>query len=290
MENSESNFNKKLEMNNIWISYDDVGIGKTPILFLHGFPFNKSMWEEQLDFLKESHRLISIDIRSFGQSQDNHIETSINLFANDIIEFMNTLQLKKVILCGLSMGGFIALNAVKKYPKRFSALILCDTQCAADTIEQKTKRLETIKEIETNGITNFTATFLKALFHKDSITNKIGLVSKIESDILANSAGVIIGGLKALATRAETCISLNQIKIPTLIICGREDQVTPLPHSEFMHLNIANSTLKIIENAGHLSNLEQPEAFNAELLEFLLSEPVVSIANRVKEPNSNLFV
>ena len=148
MQNSESNFNKKLELNNIWISYDDVGIGKTPILFLHGFPFNKSMWAEQLDFLKESHRLISIDIRSFGQSQDNHIETSINLFANDLIEFMNVLQLKKVIICGLSMGGFIALNAVKKYPKRFSALILCDTQCIADTAEVKEKRYKTIDEIE----------------------------------------------------------------------------------------------------------------------------------------------
>jgi len=290
MQNSESNFNKKLELNNIWISYDDVGIGKTPILFLHGFPFNKSMWEEQLDFLKESHRLISIDIRSFGQSQDNHIETSINLFANDLIEFMNVLQLKKVIICGLSMGGFIALNAVKKYPKRFSALILCDTQCAADTIEQKTKRLETIKEIETNGITNFTAKFLKAIFHEDSIANKIGLVSKIEADILANNPAVIIGGLKALASRTETCSNMNKIEIPTLIICGREDQVTPLSESEFMHINIKNSSLKIIENAGHLSNLEQPEAFNAELLEFLSSEPIISIANTVKEPNSNIFV
>ena len=188
------------------------------------------------------------------------------------------------------MGGFIALNEVKKYPKRFSALILCDTQCAADTMEEKTKRLETIKEIEINGITNFTTTFLKAVFHKDSIVNKIGLVSKIEADILANAPGVIISGLKALASRAETCSSMNKIEIPTLIICGREDQVTPLSESEFMHINIKNSSLKIIENAGHLSNLEQPEAFNTELLEFLLSEPILSIATAVKEPNSNMFV
>jgi pimeloyl-ACP methyl ester carboxylesterase len=188
------------------------------------------------------------------------------------------------------MGGFIALNAIKKYPKRFSALILCDTQCASDTKEQKAKRMETIKEIEINGTSNFTASFIETVFHEESIENKTGLVNKITADILANTPEVIIGGLKALASRAETCSSLNKIDIPTLIICGREDQVTPLSQSEYMHRNIENATLKIIDNAGHLSNLEQPEAFNAELLEFLLSEPVVSIANKVKEPNSNLFV
>lgn len=290
MENSESNFNKKLELNNIWISYDDIGVGKTPILFLHGFPFNKSMWENQVDFLKDSYRILTLDIRSFGQSLDNHIEVSIELFSNDLIQFMNALELKKVIICGLSMGGFIALNAVKKHPKRFSALILCDTQCAVDTKEQKAKRIETIKEIELNGISNFTSNFLEAVFHEETFATKIGLVAKIESDILANTPAIIVSGLKALASRAETCSSINKIEIPTLIICGREDQVTPLSQSEFMHRIIKNSTLKIIENAGHLSNLEQPEAFNTELLEFLLSEPILSIATAVKEPNSNMFV
>ncbi|MDP2162124.1 MAG: alpha/beta hydrolase [Flavobacterium sp.] len=290
MENYLSNYNKKIDVTNIKISYNDVGIGKIPILFLHGFPFNKSMWEEQLEFLKDSHRLISIDIRSFGQSLENHLEVSIDLFTNDLIQFMNALGLKKVILCGLSMGGFIALNAVKKHPKRFAALVLCDTQCASDTEEQKAKRMETIQEIEANGISKFTASFLKAVFHEDSLSNKIGLVAKIEADILANSPAVLIGGLKALASRQETCSSLDKIEIPTLIICGREDQVTPLSQSELMHQNIENSILKIIENAGHLSNLEQPEAFNAALLEFLLSEPIISMTNSVKEPNSNLFV
>lgn len=291
MEQSDLKYNGKIEVNNALLAYNDVGIGKIPIVFLHGFPFDKSMWDEQLAFFKTTHRLISYDLRSFGQSQNKEDkELSIDLFADDLVHFLDALQLKKVIVCGFSMGGYVALNAVKRFPNRFEALVLCDTQCVADTMEEKAKRYETIKQIEVNGITNFSTMFLNAVFHEDSMVNKKTLVTKIKSVILANPTDVIADGLKALATRAETCSTLNQIDLPTLIICGRADVVTPISQSEYMHSHIKNSTLKIIENAGHLSNLEQPDAFNTELLEFLLSEPIISRVDAIKEPNSNLFV
>lgn len=290
MEKSNSTLNSTIEVNNIKISYNDVGIGKIPVVFLHGFPFNKSMWDNQLETFKETHRFIAVDFRSFGQSTNDGSALSMDLLADDLIGFLNALKLRQVIICGLSMGGFVALNAITRYPERFAALILCDTNCVADKPEQREKRYKTIEEIEKNGISKFSATFLDSLFADDTYSTNKQLVGKINADILANSPEVIINGLKALATRSETCSTLGKIAVPTLIICGREDEITPLEQSEFMNKHMKNATLKVIENAGHLSNMEQPEAFNAELLEFLSSEPIITMVNSIKEPNANLFV
>lgn len=253
------------------LSYDDVGEGSIPIIFLHGFPFDKSMWQEQLDFLESSHRLISCDIRGFGKSTDEETPLSIDLFADDLIHFMDRLSIDKAILCGLSMGGFIALNALKRFPEYFEALILCNTQCIADTYQVQDKRYKTIDEIESNGVADFNEGFIKSVFCKDSIANKKALVEQLRSVVYANSEHIIKEGLIALAERSETCSHLSEINIPTLIICGREDQVTPLAQSEFMNAGIKGSTLHVIDNAGHVSNLEQPDVFNKHLLDFLTS-------------------
>jgi 3-oxoadipate enol-lactonase len=290
MEKSNSNFNSTIEVNNIKISYNDVGIGKIPIVFLHGFPFNKSMWDNQLATFKDTHRFISLDFRSFGQSSNDGSGLSMDLLADDLIGFLNALKLRQVIICGLSMGGFVTLNAIKRFPERFAALILCDTNCVADTAEQREKRKEVIKEIEKNGTSKFSTTFLDSLFADATYSSKKQLVGKINADILANTPEVITAGLKALANRTETCSALDKIAVPTLIICGREDEVTPLEQSEFMNKHIKDSTLKVINDAGHLSNMEQPKDFNAELLEFLSSEPIITMVNSIKEPNANLFV
>jgi len=270
----------KMELNNVYqslfievnyttISYNDAGEGSVPVLFLHGYPFDKTMWHDQLDYLKSSHRVIACDVRGFGKSTDEESPLSIDLFAEDLLLFMDKLKIEKAVLCGLSMGGFIALNAVKKFPNRFKALILCDTQCIADTPEVKEKRYQTIEQIKLDGVATFNEEFIKSVFHADSLTNKKELVESLRTVVFANSPAVIMAGLTALAARAETCSSLEAIRIPTLIICGREDAVTPLTQSEFMQEHIKGSTLKIINNAGHVSNLEHPDEFNKHLLDFL---------------------
>jgi pimeloyl-ACP methyl ester carboxylesterase len=269
METETKGYDLTIPVNNFHLSYDDIGEGIIPIIFLHGYPFDKTMWQGQLDFLKSSYRLIPCDIRGFGKSTDEESSLSIDLFADDLIEFMDELSIDKAIICGLSMGGFIALNAMKRFPDRFEALILCDTQCIADTAEVKEKRYKTINEIEADGVADFNEGFIKSVFHKDSITNKKELVEQLRSVVFANSEHVIIQGLIALAERSETCSTLNEITIPTLIICGREDEVTPLAQSELMNKAIEGSILCVIDNAGHVSNLEQPEEFNIHLHDFL---------------------
>ncbi|MDP3394994.1 alpha/beta fold hydrolase [Sediminibacterium sp.] len=270
METLNQGFNLTIPVNNFHLSYDDVGEGSTPIICLHGFPFDKTMWKGQLDFLESKNRIIACDIRGFGKSTDETSYLSIDLFSEDLIAFMDALNIDKAIICGLSMGGFIALNALKRFPDRFEALILCDTQCIADSLEVHEKRYEIIDEINTNGVANFNEGFIKSVFHKDSITNKKELVEKLRGVVFANSENIIKKGLVALAERSETCSTLNEIAIPTLIICGSEDEVTPLVQSESMLSTIKDSILHVIHNAGHVSNLEQSQEFNEQLLNFLI--------------------
>jgi pimeloyl-ACP methyl ester carboxylesterase len=276
LEQDTSYQNLLTAVNDFTISYNDIGEGRTPILFLHGYPFDKSMWKGQLDSLKSSHRLIAIDIRGFGQSIDEKSALSIDMFGKDLIEFMDKLGIKKAIICGLSMGGFIALNVMKEFPSRFEALVLCDTQCIADTIEVKENRYSTIEQINIDGADEFKEKFIKSVFHPDSLTSKMELVESLRYVVFANSNSIINAGLTALAERSETCSNLNSICIPTLIICGREDKVTPLVQSEYMHNQIGGSILKIIDNAGHVSNLEQPNVFNKYLVDFLDSLPTLN--------------
>lgn len=259
-----------VNVNNFDLSYDDVGEGLVPIVFLHGFPFDKTMWREQMDYLKATRRVIACDIRGFGKSTDEESHLSIDLFANDLILFIDKLELEKVIICGLSMGGFIALNAMIRFPSRFEALMLCDTQCIADSYEVKVKRYETIEEIKEYGVANFNEGFIKKVFHEDSITNKPELVEQLRTVVFSNSQHIICQGLLALAERSESCSFLDEITIPTLIICGREDVVTPLEESKYMNKNITGSVLHVINNAGHVSNLEEPAKFNKLLRDFLM--------------------
>lgn len=285
MTTAQKGTNLTIRLNDFNLSYDDLGEGDLPIFFLHGFPFDKNMWESQLHFLKESHRVIACDIRGFGKSKDEKTPLSIGLFGDDLIEFMDALHLEKIIICGLSMGGFIALNAQERFPERFEALILCDTQCVADTTEIKEKRHRIIDEIKATGANDFNAGFLISVFHKDSLSTKKELVEKLRNVVFANSENIILQGLFALADRFETCTTLDKITIPTLIICGREDSVTPLAQSEYLYRNIDKSILRIIDHAGHVSNLEQPEEFNQHLAHFLTSLRRVNIESVNNQTN-----
>lgn len=262
-------FNLTIPVNNFDLFYDDLGEGNVPVIFVHGFPFDKSMWQGQLDFLQSAYRVIAFDIRGFGKSTDENSSLSIDLFADDLIAFMDQLNIEKAVICGLSMGGYITLNAYERFPDRFEALILADTQCIADTPEVKEKRYEAINDIEVNGVANFNESFIKKVFYKDSFTNKKEQVEELRSVVFSNPEHLIQRGLAAIAERSETCSTLDKITIPTLIICGKEDSVTPLAQSEAMKKAISGATLKVIENAGHVSNLEQADEFNKHLSDFL---------------------
>jgi 3-oxoadipate enol-lactonase len=291
METSSKGRNLSVAVNDFNLSYDDIGDGMLPIIFLHGFPFDKSMWESQLEFFGSSHRVIACDIRGFGSSTDEQSSLSMDLFGDDLIQFLNVMGFEKAVVCGLSMGGYIALNAQARFPERFEALVLCDTQCISDSPEVKEKRSKVIGQIETKGSNVFNTSFIKSVFHKDSLKEKKELVEKLSEVVFSNSKHIIAEGLRALSSRGETCTSLSQITVPTLIICGKKDEVTPLAQSESMHQAIVGSELKVIKKAGHVSNLEQPEVFNAHLQEFLnkIARVGPELDNSIKIPDSGYY-
>ena len=165
--------NIKMFINDHNVSYYDAGSDNgTVIIFIHGFPFNKSMWDKQTAALKDNYRVIAYDVRGHGSSEAGMGNISIDLFVADLICLMDTLKLAKVVLCGLSMGGYIALKAIEKFPKRFEALILSDTQCAADTDEAKAKRLKTIEHIKEISVEEFAEESIKNLFAPESFRSE----------------------------------------------------------------------------------------------------------------------
>lgn len=258
-----------IKVNNVRVCYNDSGDSEIPILFIHGFPFNKDSWQPQVDFLRERHRVITYDIRGFGKSELGDEETSIIQCADDLIGLMDALEIPKAIVCGLSMGGYILMNAVHRYPDRFEGLILADTQCNADTPEGKEKRYQSIEKINADGTQEYADASLKNLFCKNTFENNSALVSSIRDVITSTPSKSITSTLEALADRPEACPFLSEISCFTLIICGKEDSITPVAKAEFLNSTIKNSSLVIIENAGHLSNLENPDDFNHAIGKFI---------------------
>jgi pimeloyl-ACP methyl ester carboxylesterase len=262
----------KISANNISISYSHSGdAAGTPVIFLHGFPFSRNMWDAQLALFKnlDGFQAIAPDIRGHGKSSVDSGQYSIEVFVDDLIALMDELDFKKVILCGLSMGGYIALRAVEREPKRFKGLILCDTKSEADTNEGKIKRSETMKAVREKGVEVFARAFVKSIFAEKTFKKNPDAVAKIRKIIENNSPTAICGTLLALAARTDTTESLKNIDIPTLILVGEEDKLTTPENARSMQKLIKNSEIHVLKGAAHMSNLENEEEFNNYLMKFL---------------------
>jgi pimeloyl-ACP methyl ester carboxylesterase len=248
----------------------DAGEGLQTIIFIHGFPFNYTSWQPQVDHFKENYRVIAYDIRGFGSSSISTEKQSIQLMADDLVAIMDELAIDKAVVCGLSMGGYIALNAISRYSDRFSGLVLCDTQCGADSAEARDKRFKTIEHISNNGLEGFALPFMEAVFGPETYDNNAELVQSIKEMVLSSNIDTVKATLKALAERGETCSILAGINVPTLLIFGSEDKITPSERGSDMQAQIPNAILEVIEEAGHLSNLENPREFNDILERYML--------------------
>ncbi len=257
-------------LNNLTVSCNDEGPDDAPvIIFIHGFPLNKSMWNSQVKALKDDYRVIAYDIRGHGNSDAGNEDFSIDLFVRDLICFMDALKIDKTMLCGLSMGGYIALNAIENFPERFYALVLSDTNCLADTPEGKEKRMNSIESIRENSMEKYADESLKKLFAPESFTTNVEEIAAVREMIMKTSRQTLYNTLHALAERKETCSKLPEIKVPVLILVGKEDIITPPDAALLINEKIKGSLLKIIDHAGHLSNLENSADFNNHLKKFV---------------------
>lgn len=259
------------KVNNTSVSYLSKlsASSASTIIFIHGFPFNKTMWNEQLESLPDGISGIAYDIRGFGESSSDHSFFSIDLFANDLIKLIDTLKIDNCVLCGISMGGYIALRAIELSQTKIKGLILCDTNCVADSNESKMKRFNSIEQIVAGGKRDFTEGFIKNVFTEMTLHEKPDTVQFLRDVIINTEDKTICSTLLALASRTDTCDSLQQVEVPTLIIRGENDKLMSEDQTKQLAEGIKQAELINISKAGHLPNLENPEEFNKALNTFL---------------------
>ncbi len=254
----------------IQMHYLDLGIlREVPIILIHGMALDHTMWDPQIKVLQDKYRVIAYDIRGHGQSMVGDGQYTYKMFVHDLMDLMDYLEIKQAVLCGLSLGGGIALRAYEMYPHRVRALVLCDARSEADYNETKYWREESIDLIKNNELETFAADFINQIFARESFNSRPEAVELIKKLILSSSPQAICGTLLAAASRTDMRHVLPQIKVPTLILVGENDNFTPPPSSKIMNEGIINSELKIISRAGHVSNLENTDEFNHNLLKFL---------------------
>ncbi len=252
------------------IHYVESGDPKgLPVVLIHGFPFSHEMWEPQIEALKARYRVVAYDVRGHGKSAVGDGLYTLEYFVDDLLGLLDLLKVDQAVLCGLSMGGYVALRAAERAPERVRALVLCDTRSEADANQGKILRAGAMRAVADDGVPAFAEGFAKSLFAPATLAAGKPCVEKVKALIRANSPLGIRGTLLALAARTDATAFLPAIKVPTLILVGERDLLTPPALSEAMRKAIPGSRLRVLPEAGHLTNLEQPDAFNAALREFL---------------------
>lgn len=242
---------------------------KQSIVFIHGFPFDHTMWENQIEILAEDYFCVAYDLRGLGESFVGDGQYTLEFLVDDLFSIINELNLVKPILCGLSIGGYISLRAVERNQDQFSGLILCDTKSEADDNNAKLKRSAGINEINTEGLIKFIDQFVTNSFAEE--TPKLD--EKLFLDTLFRSHRHDPIGVKgtfiAIMTRTDTTPFLPKIKIPTLVLGGSFDKATPPQVMRAMAEKIPNAEFAVIPFAGHISPLENPDCVNDLIVGFL---------------------
>jgi pimeloyl-ACP methyl ester carboxylesterase len=256
------------KVDQIQLAYVDTGVG-LPVVLLHGYPFNRSLWNEQVSALSNSYRVITPDLRGLGESEATPGAATMNRMAEDVAALLDHLEIPRAVIGGLSMGGYVALAFYKQFPSRVRALVLADTRAQADTEEGKQTRHQQAEKALAEGMGGIADGMLPKLLTPDTVSKRPELVRRVRDMMLKTKPEGAAGALLGMAERDDNRLLLSQITCPTLILVGEGDPITPVEDSETMHREIAGSRLVVLENAAHVSNLERTEQFNEELLRFL---------------------
>ncbi|MFC3197976.1 alpha/beta fold hydrolase [Parapedobacter deserti] len=262
---------KRIRIGDISISYltREAPTPTHTVVFVHGFPFNKNTWIPQLEALPANTTGIAVDVRGHGNSTVGHGFFSVDVFAKDLLVFLRKLGIAKAVLCGVSMGGYIALRAYEIQPDVFSGLILSDTHSLADDNAAKIKRFDSIQSVLKNGKRAFSIGFVNNVFSQKSLIENHVAVDLIKSSIRRNTESSICSTLLALASRTDTTDSLSAISVPVLVVRGADDRITTKEHADILVSKISDATYVEFPDCGHLPNLENAERFNAEMNRFL---------------------
>ena len=257
-----------VRIDDIQMAYTDAGMGR-PVVLIHGYPFNRSLWNEQVAALSSSYRVIAPDLRGFGESDSSEGPATMNRMAEDVASLMDHLEISRAVIAGLSMGGYVALAFYKQFPSRVRALVLADTRAQADTEEAKQTRAQQAEKALSEGMAGIADAMLPKLLTPETVSKRPEIVKRVRDMMLKTKSEGAASALLGMAEREDQTPLLSNIASPTLILVGAEDAITPVADSEKMHNAIAGSRLVVLENAGHVSNLERTEEFDKNLMDFL---------------------
>ena len=250
------------------ISVSDADNGKEPLIFVHAFPLTSEMWEFQVKEFSGDFRVITYDIRGLGESKQINNQFMMENYADDLISIIEELKQSTVNAVGLSMGGYIIRRALLKRKELFKSVVLADTRLDSDTNEGLVLRASAIQKVLYGKRKEFIDGSVSNLLSKKGYNNT-ELVTKIKSIISVSSDEGIAGAILALATRTDNSDAFKDFSLPVLALVGKDDVLTPIECAQNIKDSFINSELAIIEDSGHLSNLENPAAFNNYIRNFL---------------------
>jgi pimeloyl-ACP methyl ester carboxylesterase len=253
----------------LWVH--EAGAGP-PLLLLHGFPFDHRMWSGQ-EPLARRMRLLVPDQRGFGRS-GGALPASIEQLADDAAAVIRARSAGvPAVVCGLSMGGYVAQHLAARHPELVAALVLVDTKLEADTADARTARHDLANRVERVGQAVLAEAMLPRLLAPSPAARRMprrpAIEETIRSTILATPVPTITAALAALAARPDMTTALGRLTVPTLLVVGAEDAITPPECLERAAAVIPGSRLCVLADCGHMAPLEDPAAFNAALTDFL---------------------
>lgn len=259
----------RVQLQSFSMAFEDEGQGQ-PLLLIHGYPLNRSLWAPQIAGLADGARLIAPDLRGFGESDPLPGPYSMERLADDCCALLDVLGVTQpVVVCGLSMGGYVTLAFYNKYAARVAGLILAATRAEADSPEAKAARSQAAELARREGVGAIVDSMLPKLLSPYAYQDRPELVAQVRHILGSASLEGMVGALLGMRDRPDATPMLASIDRPALILHGADDQIISLQQSQALQAPIPQARLEILPAAGHLLNLEQPGLFNEAVRRFL---------------------
>jgi pimeloyl-ACP methyl ester carboxylesterase len=256
------------KLNGIRLSFIDEGQG-LPILFLHGFPFSRIIWQPQIEALSKNFRVIAPDLRGHGASEAPSGIYTMDVFVDDLHALIKERKCDPVVLIGHSMGGYIGFAFYRRFAELLRAMILVCTRASADSEEGKAGREKLAQRAEREGTIAVVEQMLPKMMAASTLNSQPNLVEQVRQVMLATPINGLTGSLRGMAIRSSALDLLPQITTPTLVMAGEADALIPKQEAEAMAATIPKARLHLVPQAGHLAGLENPSSVTSALQNFL---------------------
>ncbi|WP_306322002.1 MULTISPECIES: alpha/beta fold hydrolase [unclassified Streptomyces] len=253
------------------LRYDDRGPADGGVVVLiHGHPFNRTLWDPQADAVAAAgYRVLTPDLRGYGESGVTPGQVPLSRFADDVAALLDTLGIGSAVVGGVSMGGQIAMEFHLRYPDRTRALVLSDTSAPAETAEGKRLRNRLAVRLLAEGMGGYADEVIDKMLARYNVAALPDVAARVLGMMQVTDPRGAAAALRGRAERPDYRDSLAGAKVPALVVVGADDVYTPVSDSEEIVKLMPDSVLRVIDGAGHLPGVEQPELFNTVLLDFL---------------------